>query len=715
MLCSLTDLHATSGTCALCKLVMEAFLRRWGPDQWSTADEYIEWAESAPGLDAKPQIYLFSYLFADDRYEGAKMLPKAALNRPALRLGIALRGPSGENRPYLDHAGDIQLLSTNSLIHGPRAIFHGRIVDPDRTNVQLAREWIDECEQGHGDLCETAGGRDDLAYARLAPRNLRVIDVNSMCLVFLPAEARYAALSYCWAQSTRHFTTTMSNVARLQACGGISSVWDELPGTIQDAIEFVREIGREFLWVDALCMVQDDDKDKEEQVLQMDRVYDNALLTIISAPPSAERPSQYDGLPGYRLNRQPFQATASIQGLELCTTQLDVEQATLTSPWNTRAWTFQEHLLSRRRLFFTNVQLYFQCPCGVFCEDVVGEGKSPSAFIYPGTSLWNSSGIHNDVSEGQKGNALGLSRSMFSNPSAAFNYYAHIVELYTGREMSDQGDALAALEGVISILRATMNTEFIHGLPETLLDEALLWHLREPHRRRTALLTATRGVGFPSWSWAGWDALADYRAQFSGYIRREVEWYLVNKDGTAFSLSPPNGSEPPKPYDPSSREDIRPIGRPPATFLNALRPREELTAQDSRSCSLSCWTSIATFQFLGDTLDLGEGDIDWKYHKAFIISDQNSQPVGTIFLENSWENMIKQNRHQRFEFMLLSRSSTVDDMVVLDDMFPMKEWCFVNVMLIQRDADKAERLGVGVVHELAWITAAPESALLHLR
>ncbi|KAL2833010.1 heterokaryon incompatibility protein-domain-containing protein [Aspergillus cavernicola] len=341
MLCSLADLHATSGTCALCGLVMEALLRRWGPGQWSTADEYVEWAKNAPGLDASLQIYLFSFLFAEDRYGGAKTPPSPpnhyqnkALTRPAFRLGVALRGPSDENIPYLDHAGDIQLLSTNSLIYGSRASFLGRIINPDRANIQLAREWIDECEQGHGDLCETAGRGDDVAYTRTAPRNLRVINVNSMCLVLLPAEAKYVALSYCWAQSTRHFTTTTSNVAGLQACGGISGVWDELPGTIQDAIGCVREIGREFLWVDALCIIQDDNKDKEEQILQMDRVYDNALLTIIPAPPAAESSSRYDGLPGYRPDRQPSQAMARIQGLELCTTHIDVEQATSTSPWN---------------------------------------------------------------------------------------------------------------------------------------------------------------------------------------------------------------------------------------------------------------------------------------------------------------------------------------------------------------------------------------------
>ena len=64
--------------------------------------------------------------------------------------------------------------------------------------------------------------------------------------------------------------------------------------------------------------------------------------------------------------------------------------------------------------------------------------------------------------------------------------------------------------------------------------------------------------------------------------------------------------------------------------------------------------------------------------------------------------------------MLLSRSNMVGDIVSVDGVFSMDEWCFVNIMLIQRYADEAARLGAGVVHKLAWISAAPEAALLRL-
>ncbi|KAL8808869.1 MAG: hypothetical protein Q9200_003933 [Gallowayella weberi] len=714
-LCSLMELYTTSSTCAFCGLVIAALCNFWEPQNWTSPNDFIEWAHA---LDDVSGIYLYSYLYAEDPPRDALTpIPKDANDsgtRRSFRLGIALRERAERNRPYLDHAADIQLLSTSSCHIGLGSSFYGRVINPARANLHLASEWLDECENGRQGLCETTARDGNVAYTRIAPYNLRVIDVNSMSLVLLPQRSKYIALSYCWGQSNRHFITTNSNVAELHAKGSLQRTFPLLPRTIQDAINCVREIGRNFLWVDALCIIQDNDSDREMQILQMDRVYDNALLTIISAPPHFANSTRYDGLPGYRAgSRASCQDIARIQGMELCTTLRNVELAMQFSPWSTRAWTFQEHLLSRRRMYFTGTQLYFQCPCGVFCEDVIGETKSPSAFVYPGSSLWNISGLYSNLTQGQASNAEGLSRTRFVDTSTAFAYYSNIVERYTMRDMSDQGDALNALEGVLSVLKSTMNTDFIHGLPEMFLDEALLWLLRKPHQRRTALSDRNSGIGFPSWSWVGWNTQSNYRAQFSGYIRREVEWYLVNKDGIGFKLLPRDDWEPSEPFDPSGHQNIQPRGRPPEDFLKILRNRERMKTQDLSSCSLVCWTGIATFQLLGDSLDLGEGDADWKDYKAFIISDLESQPVGTIFLEKTWSDVIEKQKN--FEFMILSRSNTVDDMVAMDEtMFPTSAWCFVNVMLIQRNANTAQRLGVGVVHEFSWISVAPKPMLIHL-
>ncbi|KAK4197804.1 heterokaryon incompatibility protein-domain-containing protein, partial [Triangularia verruculosa] len=395
------------------------------------------------------------------------------------RLGIGVKaappGWNGDGHAMdLLFTADIQLLAPSSV---PDQTFYGRTMDPVRVNMQLARSWIDECEDSHSAQCETLVSKntpEGSVYTSFPPHSLRVINVKSLSLSQLPKNAKYVALSYCWGQSNRHFLTTKANITELQSARGISRVWEQLPGTIQDAIECVRELGYEFLWVDALCIIQDDNQDKAEQIKQMDRVYDSALLTIISAfepTKNANTPgmmASFDGLPWYRpysMDRRRCQTKAVIKELEISTTLSDVKIATWKSRWATRAWTFQEQLLSKRRLFFTNPQLYFQCSCGVFCEDVVGEGKSPSAYIHTRTSLYNESSLFHDYYSGSDGNARMLMRSKFASREEAFKYYGQLIDAYTRRTMTNQADELAALEGIMAVLRTTMGTEFIHGLP----------------------------------------------------------------------------------------------------------------------------------------------------------------------------------------------------------------------------------------------------------
>jgi Heterokaryon incompatibility protein (HET) len=55
------------------------------------------------------------------------------------------------------------------------------------------------------------------------------------------------------------------------------------PKTLSDAIKVCREIGMRYIWIDALCIVQDDPKDKAREIGQMGRIYKDATLTIMAA------------------------------------------------------------------------------------------------------------------------------------------------------------------------------------------------------------------------------------------------------------------------------------------------------------------------------------------------------------------------------------------------------------------------------------------------
>ncbi|UZP42875.1 hypothetical protein NXS19_010691 [Fusarium pseudograminearum] len=113
----------------------------------------------------------------------------------------------------------------------------------------------------------------------------------------------------------------------------LEQMWDQVPATIQHAVELVRRVGEEYIWVDRLCIVQDDYETKQEQISQMALIYGNAYFTIVAtAAYSAEEGLRgiKDVSPSMYHNVWPERANMDHYGL------------VAWSPWNERGWTLQE-------------------------------------------------------------------------------------------------------------------------------------------------------------------------------------------------------------------------------------------------------------------------------------------------------------------------------------------------------------------------------------
>ncbi|RYO81239.1 hypothetical protein DL766_005330 [Monosporascus sp. MC13-8B] len=159
----------------------------------------------------------------------------------------------------------------------------------------------------------------------------------------------FVALSYVWGgSSATHRERKDESGRRLVA--------SSLPATISDAITVTRGLGYQYLWIDKFCIDQDNSEVKHDQIKQMGAIYEQAELTIIAAAGIDEN----HGLPGVGRTPRPSQWIAQFHGADVIWTP-DPHYSIRSSKWSTRGWTFQEGLLSRRRLVFTEDQVYFEC------------------------------------------------------------------------------------------------------------------------------------------------------------------------------------------------------------------------------------------------------------------------------------------------------------------------------------------------------------------
>ena len=156
-------------------------------------------------------------------------------------------------------------------------LFLGRTIESARINPALIQKWVNLCINTHGNICSRQSSSNTPP-----PSYFGVVDVTKMCLTALPEGAKYLALSYVWGKA-KYFNTRLSNVQRLRIHGGVNSVLDQLPRSIKDAIALVKELGERYLWVDALCVIQDSPRSWALNSEVMDRVYGNAFLTICAA------------------------------------------------------------------------------------------------------------------------------------------------------------------------------------------------------------------------------------------------------------------------------------------------------------------------------------------------------------------------------------------------------------------------------------------------
>ena len=370
--------------------------------------------------------------------------------------------------------------------------FGVRRVQPNAVDYHLLRAWINICLQHHYSSFSLENSRP------LA--SLRLIDCKTRLVVKATSSLPYVALSYVWGSKSSQKSSHQPRNLRTGDC-----IPDILPNVIEDAITVTLKLDWQYLWVDRLCIDQEDDADKHGQIGQMDQIFSGASATLVAA---AGLDADF-GLPGVGETPRRPQPFAVIRGQRLVSTMRRPEMSILQSKWLTRGWTYQEAVLSTRRLVFTEEQISFECKCMSCCESVV------DPLILPINQSQENAEFRSQMRKDYFGSYTGLGQKADQEESA--NVISQIrdhVKRFTARELSYESDSLHAFLGILNQYRnRSPPIHHFWGLPVNYpgivqaplaFVISLCWQHplslnREPPRRRE---------GSPSFSWAGWSGVA---------------------------------------------------------------------------------------------------------------------------------------------------------------------------------------------------------------
>lgn len=317
-------------------------------------------------------------------------------------------------------------------------------------------------------------------------------------------EDYYAALSHMWG-GHQPLRLLKGSIEKFRE--GI--IWSSLPKTFQQAIQFTRKLGMNYIWIDSLCIIQDDAADWREQSSKMATIYENSSITLAAA-------TAVNSLQGCFQSPDPFLTGFVSNGtdkvyandhealIELLPrnkdetlifvrkgpthrypSRLETNQLPLLS----RGWVYQERLLSPRVLFFGDIDVMWECNERMSCY----------------CDTWKHSGSRNVRSHPVKSqHALSL---QLGNPDAQklqanglANRWCRIVEEYSALDLTFMRDQLPAMAGIAKQFSRYMGEHiYASGVWSAFLIENLCWAVKDypPPRRRPEAAAATS----PSWSW----------------------------------------------------------------------------------------------------------------------------------------------------------------------------------------------------------------------
>jgi hypothetical protein len=379
--------------------------------------------------------------------------------------------------------------------------------DSNESFVRVA-SWLQQCLKHHNEcgasqlnqlptrLVDVSGDPSKYYVKLVETKNMESVD-------------RYLALSHCWGQIAKPCKTMQSTLEAYKKC----IEWEQLPKTFQDAIKFTRKLGYRFIWIDSLCIIQDSSEDWRKEAAQMQVYYSKATATLAATFSSsdegglffeAKEEAKNPVLLSYRSNddkeynvyirRQIPHFTFKNPNPGFSRVGFRKTEASLL----TRAWCFQERLLSRRLIHFGQNEISWEC-----LEKSACECYSSDETFQPTDDPLGYTGLNLPKIDHQSALKGGLPKIRFR--------WRRIIEEYSDLNISFGSDKLPALSGITSQIFSPYNIAYLAGLMQTDFINQLTWYVSSYPSKVTFRPKDWRA---PTWSWASVDSPVHYFDNF---------------------------------------------------------------------------------------------------------------------------------------------------------------------------------------------------------
>ncbi|KAF4445695.1 hypothetical protein F53441_10601 [Fusarium austroafricanum] len=379
---------------------------------------------------------------------------------------------------------------------GPGSSYRVRRLAPQNLDSELnelvkeiIQPWLNGCLKDHPE-CRTTSGDETSNYPK---RLIFVGNSNGDTLKLVEIGTQrppYLILSYCWGSTNASARTTYRNLqARLDRMD-----LSKLPRTVQDAIKLTRNMGKEYIWIDALCIEQAEDDqpgDWDNEASKVGDYYANAecLISAMRASESAQ------GFLTERASwRYPQRRALLVYGETWCHREeisfwADGPDQTFwyekeSEPLHKRGWCLQERILCPRRLHWTKNGLFWECNTAEKSEQEPFSGNFPFEYISPLLEVYPRpvTILRKDKSE------------------ALLKDWCLLTKDYSHMKLSYEKDRFAAIHGIATRLAKRHNDTYYAGVFGSQLASGLL-HVDE-HASREIPGSSDSPICFPTWSWA---------------------------------------------------------------------------------------------------------------------------------------------------------------------------------------------------------------------